>query len=102
MIPVPDLTGAGFGNIAHLPSMDQIPKEFQNHNNKWVHLVSTWFFMGLPKGTEFIPKEGVDTNAALRAIKVVIASFAPSHEHKEAGAAYLLSEWFQDVVIPPK
>ena len=29
------------------------------------------------------------------AIAAILASFEPKHEHKEAGAAYLLSQWFE-------
>jgi hypothetical protein len=39
----------------------------------------------------------VDTTKALRAVAACIGDWGPSHEHKEAGVAYLLSEWFEDV-----
>ena len=43
------------------------------------------------------PKEGVDTKKALRHVKAVLGSWEPKHEHKEAGVAFLLNEWFDDV-----
>jgi hypothetical protein len=41
------------------------------------------------------PREGVDKHKALAAIKAIIGSFAPKHEHKTSGCGYLLSEWFE-------
>lgn len=39
-------------------------------------------------------KPGVDAHKALRAIKAVLGSYEPKHEHKEAACAFMLSEWF--------
>jgi len=87
----------------YLPSMESLPKEFRRgSNNKWNKIVTTWFFEGLPKETKFIPKPDIDTNMALQHISCILRSFAPQHEHKEAGCAYLLSLWFEDVMIPNK
>ena len=99
MREVPKLDGIdmSFGNVKHLPPMKEIPDEFQNHSNKYCRFVSSWFFGG--KTTEdmqcLVAREGVDRRAAIIAIKSVLTSFEPQHEHKEAGAAYLLSEWFE-------
>ena len=79
-----------------LPAMSDIPREFQMGHTKWNDLVSTWLFYGL-KNCEWKPKEGIDTQQALRHIKAIMGSWEPKHEHKEAGCAYLLSEWFEDV-----
>jgi hypothetical protein len=92
-----------FGEIKSLlPEWDQIPKEFKDGYTRWNRIVSRWFFIGLPKETEFIPKEGINTKEALRHIVSILRSFDPKHEHKEAGCAYLLSLWFDDVIIPEK
>jgi hypothetical protein len=100
MRPVPEITDPEmiFGTIKHLPPMKEIPEEFKNPNNpnKWNDLVSTWFFCGL-KNCVYKPKEGVDTAKAMKALKAIMASWAPQHEHKEAGVAYLMSEWFDDI-----
>ena len=82
-----------------LPKYEEIPDEFKMMNNKWVNLFSQWFFNGLPKGTQFIQKPGIDQVKALRHIRTIMASYAPKHEHKTAGVAYLLSCWFDDVKI---
>jgi len=40
-------------------------------------------------------KPGIDRKAAIRHIKAIMASYAPKHEHKEAGCAYLFALWFE-------
>jgi hypothetical protein len=85
-----------------LPPMSDIPEEFKRHHGtKWNKVVSDWFFLGLKK-CKWTPKPGVDTNKALAAVTACIGDWSPQHEHKEAGCAYLLSEWFEDVTYPEK
>ena len=102
MLAVPEVTplDAAFGGGAMkiLPPYKDIPDEFKDWNsrNKWVQVVTDWFFRGL-KNCKWTPKPGVDTKKALAAVQCCIGSFEPSHEHKEAGCAYLLSQWFDDV-----
>ena len=85
-----------FGNVKHLPKYEDIPAEFKRDRNPYARFVSDWFFRGRTKQdlARLTPKPGVDRPKALAAIQAVLASFEPSHEHKEAGAAYLLSQWF--------
>lgn len=84
-----------------LPKWDEIPKDFQRHHGtKWNKIQSRWFFMGLPEGTDFKPKAGIDANRALRHLATIQRSFEPKHEHKEAAVAWLMSLWFADVVFP--
>lgn len=83
-----------------LPPYEKIPEEFKSQPNKWVKLFEQWFSNGLPKGTQFIQKPGIDQVKALRHVKTIMASYAPKHEHKTAGVAYLLSCWFEDVKTP--
>jgi hypothetical protein len=75
-----------------LPPMDEIPKEFQSHSHPLCQLVSKLFFSGghLPAS-----RKGIDRATAARHLKCVLGSFEPKHEHKEAGAAYLMSLWFE-------
>lgn len=106
MIPVPEVTNVdmAFGGskaMDILPKMDEIPKEFRDFHNKWSKIINKWFFSG-GKIKEAIPKEGVDKYKAVRAIGCVLASYEPKHEHKTAGAAYLLSEWFDVFEIEEK
>lgn len=84
-----------------LPDYVDVPDEFKNrHSNKWTKIFSRWFYSGLPKGTQFKWKDGIDGNIAIRHLKYCMGSWEPKHEHKEAGVAYLMSLWLDDVVIP--
>lgn len=80
-----------------IPLYEDIPEEFKSMNNKWSRIVSYWFFNGLSKNVEFHPKEGVDPEKAFNHIIYVMKSWEPKHEHKTAGVAFLLNEWFEDV-----
>lgn len=102
-IPEIDRLDVAFGNIKHMPKYDTIPDDFKRfHGNAYVDAVSSWFFGGAKfehnvltiKGKDFHPKPGVDARKALAAIRAVLGSFEPKHEHKEAACAYMLSEWF--------
>lgn len=105
MMEVPKISAAdvAFGGIAHMPKYDTLPDDFRRHNgNEYVRAVASWFFSGakgIPDGVEidgvrFVAKPGVDALQALRAIRAVLGSFEPAHEHKEAACAFMLSEWF--------
>ena len=102
MYPIAELSKAsaifGCNALEIMPKYEDIPKEFKNLNRptKWNRLVTDWFFRGL-KQLDIVPKEGVDKSKALTHIKCIIGSFEPQDEHKEAAAAYLLSEWFDSV-----
>lgn len=105
MRKVPDINrlDMAFGNIKHLPPMSEIPKRFSICSNTFQNkFVSKWFFGGLKDEdlALLVPKSGVDKNKALAAIAAILRSFEPKHEHKEAGAAFLLSEWFEDPSAP--
>lgn len=99
MIPVPELTKVQeiYGNIDYLPLWDDIPKEFKDFNskNQWLKAQNDWFYNGI-RMEQLVAKEGVDKNKALRALMAIQGSYKPSHEHKMAGVAYLMSEWFKE------
>lgn len=96
-IAIPELNDAevAFGRVEGvLPDWDDIPKEFWKMHNPYCRVVSSLFFNGgslQDFGLAFKP--GVDERRAMRAIKACLGSWAPKHEHKEAGVAYLLSLW---------
>ena len=100
MIPVPDTktVDVAFGNISWLPKWNDIPEEFKDRNCRTPEndLVSTWFFKGLTENDveRLRPRDGVDKEKALAACSACLCSWAPKHEHKEAGVAYLIREWF--------
>lgn len=89
--------GAGAEVFARLlPPMSEVPEAFLQHSNPWRKVVAQWFFEGLPKGS-LRAQEGVDETDALRHVAAALRSLIPSHGHKCAGVAYLLSLWF----LPP-
>ena len=94
-IPKMDNLAMVFGNIDHMPKYEDVPKEFKTYGNKnpYVELVEEWFFKGM-KVDRLKAKEGVDARDAMNAIHAILKSWDPKHEHKIAGAAYLLSQWF--------
>jgi hypothetical protein len=91
-----------FGTVKGLPAYASIPDEFTRRGGtKWNDLVSDWFFGGL-KSLRLAPNEGVDKDKAMKHIRALLASFEPKHEHKEAGVAYLMSQYFADAVWEKK
>jgi hypothetical protein len=91
---VSDVELAFPAQVMHLlPKWEDIPEEFKNDNTNWNSLVSEWFFGGL--SGKFIPKEGIDLKMAMRHLQACMHSYQPKHEHKEAGVAYLMSQWFE-------
>ena len=95
---VQDVEIAFGGDIPDLlPDHEDIPPEFSDNHNPWVLLTSKWFFSGLGKAF-WSTRTGVDQETAIRHVRAVLASFAPSHQHKEAGVAYLLHRWFKGVI----
>ncbi|MEX3623757.1 hypothetical protein [Viridibacillus arvi] len=90
-------TELAFGRIdGLLPDMEKIPKEFFNENNKCHHIISKWFFYGLSLKTDVEPKDGINIADAINHISAILASYQPKHEHKIAGCAYLLNEFFSE------
>lgn len=75
-----------------LPKWAEIPDEFKRDSNPWCRWQADWFYSGLNRYP--VAKDGIDMNMAMRNLACVQGSFAPKHEHKAAGVAYLASLWF--------
>jgi hypothetical protein len=75
-----------------LPPWAEIPEEFKRQGGQWVAWQQDWFFRGLKRYP--VPREGIDLRQAMANLACVQGSFAPKHEHKQAGVAYLASLWF--------
>jgi len=99
MIPVPELSDIdiAFVNIKHMPKYSDVPEDFKSRRNPYVEFVGQWFYLGRTQEDmdRLVPKDGIDKSKALAAVKAILGSFEPKHEHKEAGCAYLLSQWFE-------
>jgi hypothetical protein len=85
--------------LSLMPAYEDIPEDFRRERGaarKWTEFQSTWFFCGL-KDLQITPKPGIDKADALRHLSSIQGSWDPSHQHKQAGVAYLASLWFEDV-----
>ena len=92
-IEVNDVDVAFGGKVDEiLPPWKDIPEEFKGGRSPWVDWQSDWFFKGLDRNP--VPKEGIDLHLAMANLAAVQRSWAPKHEHKQAGVAYLASLWF--------
>ena len=91
---VDDITAAFPASVVGtlLPPMSEIPEDFRKHRNGWCTIAMKLFFSGgkLPQ-----VKEGIDAGKAKRHLMAVLGSFEPKHEHKEAGAGWLMSMWYE-------
>lgn len=98
---VDDVLLAFPGDVRDLmPAMESIPEEFRDRNSRssWNLFVRDWFFSSNHLAVwDLHERDGVDGNAAYRHLSVVIRSFQPKHEHKEAAVAWLLSRWFDHI-----
>src|SRR5580704_11065350 len=84
-----------------LPAWADIPDEFRGdrgRSNPWCSVVMEWFNNGL-NPVRFKAKDGIDSNDAWRHLGACLKSRQPKHEHKVAGVAYLMSQWF-DMAAP--
>lgn len=91
---------ADLARRALIPTMDTIPEEFQNMNGRteWNKFVQHWFFHGDPfKKWNLYVRPDVDAQAAFRHMSVLMKSWEPKHEHKEAAVAWLASRWFAGI-----
>lgn len=97
---VPDLAVA-FGDTSHLPAMEDLPEEFQREQHPACRVARKLFFHG---GTlrehGYVPRENINAGKATRAIGAVLSSFEPKHEHKIAGAGYMIDLWFERASDP--
>jgi hypothetical protein len=89
------------GMLKILPAWFEIPEDFRAYGGsgkgeakKWVETVNYIFFNGV-EIREVVMKPGVDRKIAMRQLQCVLHSYEPQHEHKTAGAAYLMSLWFE-------
>lgn len=94
--------------LQRMPAYDEIPDDFRDGNwrrhpdnpaAKWLDFQSDWFANGW-MWARMTPRSGVDPFAAMRHLHCIQGSYAPKHEHKMAGVAYLASLWFEDILAP--
>lgn len=76
-----------------MPAWDEIPAEFKISSNEWAQIASALIFGKLSEQAEFDVIDGIEPQMMGRHLQVIMGSYAPKHEHKEAAVAYLLSLW---------
>ena len=82
-----------FGSTKNLPRLEDIPDKFLKNwtSEYWCKIAESWFF-GTLKELPTV-KEELDSNDVYRALRAILVSFEPKHEHKIAGVGYLMSRW---------
>jgi len=83
-----------------LPPYDYIPEKFKDRMHPYRQLVETMWGGGLPEDSEWDTRDGIDGDKAFRQIRACMGSYQPSHQHKEAGVAYLIDNFFKSVRFP--
>lgn len=76
------------------PDYDALPPEFRNGSDPWCHVAENAFH-GRHGDLMMSIRPGIDFDKAARHLQCVMGTYATKHEHKIAGAAYLLSRWFK-------
>jgi hypothetical protein len=74
--------------------------EFDRLEHPLRQFAERWFSDGLAPRTMFLPTSGINTKLALRHLHGILRSTQPKHEHKLAAVAFLLNEWFVEIVEP--
>lgn len=80
-----------------MPDYQSIPEEFKRWPARtWGGKLFSQLFYSGGSVAHLVAKPGIDRNDAIRHIRVIMGSFEPKHEHKEAACAYLFHEWFEE------
>lgn len=89
----------GYNNPKLMPTMEIVPKEFQDGHTKWNDIFSQLFFKG-GAGYVLTEKPGIDKVKAITHLVALMRSWEPKHEHKEAACAWVMSLWFESIEKP--
>lgn len=86
-----------WGTTRCLPSEEGIPRDFWPNivgyrGNTYLHLVDALFCGDSVPDVEFSYNEGFTGNKLMEFTMAHLRSFEPSHEHKIAGLAFMLSK----------
>lgn len=83
---------AAFGaDLRDYPPRDQIPEKYWRGGTPANKAVSTLFFQGGKLADHgFKLKPGINSGVFHTALRSLLCSFAPQHEHKEAACAWLV------------
>lgn len=100
-LPVPKLSdaAAGFSLRPPLPAWGSIPDDFKSAENAF-HIIATQLSAAAGIGASVATyglqfRDGIDHDDAMRAIRACFRALTAAPEHKIAGVAYMLAEWFE-------
>lgn len=84
---------------ALLPPYETLPAAFRNEQDAYSPVVWQWYFRGVSADC-LRPRRGIEGKAAWRHLRAVMSCWdptrpQPTHTHKAAGIAYLMSRWFE-------
>ena len=79
------------------PPLWQIPSRFTSTPDAWGHVASTLMWAGSSAILSAVPRPSIDRDQALLHVGAVLLAIDLTVEHREAAAAYLLSEWFESI-----
>jgi hypothetical protein len=91
--------------LNYMPEEDEIPREYWDHSGEATEESQPWiefavsYCVGMIQHKDIFlgTKQGIDPKTAFGQIRAIAGSYAPSHHHKEAAVAWLLSRWFTGV-----
>lgn len=84
-----------FGGCDHMPDVKTLPEDYRNERAHACTVAQDLFFKGGKMADYgYTCREGVDQNDAIRAIRAVLGSFQPKHEHKIAAVGWMIDQWF--------
>lgn len=91
----------------YMPKWTDLPEDFRRERGaakKWTNIVDDLFFHGAKDIRCTVKDPTIEQRDIIKHIAMLLQSFEPSHEHKTAGVAYLLSLWCDDMTytIPPR
>lgn len=90
-----------YDSVAFFPEEGVIPDSFLTDGLEWLLVASDMMWLGSVTVTCAVPKEGIETNAALLHVGAVLHADGVPIETRERAAAYLLMKWFDEVRTLP-
>mgnify|MGYP001076967175 CR=1 FL=1 len=79
------------------PALWQIPASITTVENPWSNVAASLMWGGSAAILSALPKAGIDKERALLHVGAVLLAVDLTVEHREAAAAFLLSEWFESI-----
>lgn len=83
-----------------MPFASTIPFPFHKKSNYWRRTARNWFDGGISKDSVFTNKKGIPIEKAIKHIECLFNSrYTNNLEDIMVGVSFLLSEWFEEIII---